>query len=296
MGFHLRSALLCILLFIGQRADAAITVSDAKIAGGRLVVTGTSDVGDLVSLDGYYTAEVANKAFSFSLIYVPASCIVSLGAPGTTTPNIRAVVANCAPTPVNAMGEWQNDTRYQPHDLVERQGGHYIALTNPRPNLNEDPLYATSFWRAVPVPNTTADQTLLMGPKGERGEAGHDGAKGDDGALAPYVLHTLKAEITKTQTENGASKSEWKVISRGSLAVKVGNDTHDQMVDLLIPFASVPDFEACTLAATLFEHDGDKSQAGIGRLKRQNDMVILPVRTANTTTHIDALLLCPKAK
>lgn len=38
---------------------------------------------------------------------------------------------------------------------------HYIALANPRPNMNEDPLFR-EVWRAVPIQNATAEQTILM--------------------------------------------------------------------------------------------------------------------------------------
>lgn len=290
---------------IASQAIAAITVTDAKIAGGRLVVTGTSDIGETVSLDGHYTTEVSNRAFSFSLVYVPASCVVSLVAPGTTSPTTRAAVANCAPMPVNPAGEWQSGVRYVPNDLVERQKGQYLALANPRENLNEDPLYATSFWRAVPVQNATAEQTILVGPKGERGEAGaagtagRDGAKGDkgdkgeDGVLAHITLFTIKADLTMPPMENGQAKGDWKVSSNGTLAVSIAKDGHEAYADLLIPASSMSDPESCTLSGTVFDGGAEKIQGSMGRMKKMGDTIVLPIRTTGEITHVEALLLCP---
>lgn len=295
-------ALVTGFVLIASQTMAAITVTDAKISGGRLIVSGTSDVGDSVSLDGYYSAEVTNKTFSFSIVYVPASCVISLGAPGTTTPSIRAAVANCAPTPVNPMGTWSAETRYQPNDLVEREKGHYIALSNPRPNVNEDPLTAPSFWRAVPMPHATAEQTLLIGQKGERGEAGRDGAKGEkgdkgeDGVLAQFAFHTIKADLTPPPYENGQPKGDWKVTSSGSLEVTIAKDGRDPYADLLISAKAVSDPESCTFSGTVFDSGADKKQGSFGRLKKMGDTIVLPVRTNGETTRVEAFMLCPKGK
>lgn len=296
-----------VTMFAAMPAFAAISVTDAKIAGGRLIVTGTSDFGEQVLLDGYYTAEVTNKAFAFSVIYVPASCVVSLGAPGTTTPYIRAAIANCAPMPVNPAGEWSAETRYQPNDLVERQNSQYVALQNPRPNQNEDPLFSTSFWRAVPLPTATAGQTILIGAKGDRGNAGpagRDGAKGDqgekgdkgeDGLLANQVLHTIKAVVMMPPFESGQPKGDWKVTSSGSLAVTIAKEGHDPYAELFLSTASVPDPENCTFSGTVFD-DGPENKVGsFGQLRKIGDTIVLPVRTTGDTTYVQAFLLCPKA-
>ena len=298
IAFHyFRQFAIFSIFTVCQAANAAIVVTDAKIAGGHLIVSGTSDLGDLVSLDGYYSATVVNKTFTFSVVYVPASCIVSLGAPGTTTPFVRAAIANCAPVPVNPMGAWTADTRYQPNDLVERRNVQYVALVNSRPNLNEDPLYATSFWRAIPMANTTVDQTILIGPKGERGDAGRDGLKGekgDDGLLANMVLHTIKAEIIMSPLDSSPNKDTWKVSSSGTLTVTVAKDSREPYADLLLPTAALTDPEGCTISGTVFDGDLEKKSGGFGRLRKMGDTLILPIRTVGESTYVQALILCPK--
>jgi len=280
-------------------AQAAITVTDAKIANGRLIVTGLSDLGDTVSLDGYYTAEVSNRVFTFNLIYVPASCIVSLGAPGTTAPNTRAVVANCAPMPFHPAGEWQNNTVYKPNDLVERNGATYVALSNARTNLNEDPLVATSFWRSLPIQNNIAERTLLIGPKGERGETGRDGLKGDrgeDGAFATHSLQTIKADITRPITENGQAKGEWRVTSRGTITVTISRGERENEAELQIPASALTDIEHCSVTATFFNGNLDRDMARLGLIKKRGDFIVLPLQIPSEMAHLDAVVLCPKAK
>lgn len=290
------------LSLTASQAGAAITVTDARIAGGRLIVSGTSDTGDYVSLDGYYTTEVANKAFAFSIVYIPASCVISVAAPGTTAPNIRAAVANCAPMSVNPMGVWNPEIHYRPNDLVEREKGQYVALANARPNVNEDPLTAASFWRPVPMPQSSAESVILIGPKGERGEAGaagRDGAKGDkgeDGLLSQYEFYTIKADLTLPSVENGQPKSNWKVTSSGSLEVSIADDDHDPYADLRIDAKFISDLDSCTFAGTVFDGNPDKPQGGFGRLKKRGDTIVLPVRTVGEATRIEAFLLCPKAR
>lgn len=295
--FVFKAVVFLACLLAPHAALATISVTDAKIAAGKLIISGTSEIGETVLLDGLYTTQVTNKAFSFNLVYVPASCIVSISAPGTTSPNIRAAVANCAPMPFQPAGVWQPDREYRPNDLVEREKRQFVALANPRPNRNEDPLFATSFWRSLPPQNATAEQTLLIGPQGERGEkgsAGQDGARGEDGALADYVLHTIKAELVRPAVENGQPKGEWTVMSRGTLAVSVAKTTNDTYADLLLPSSLSTVIDKCIFTGTVFD-SSDSKQGSFGRLGKAEATPVLPVRTHGDVTHVDAFLLCPKA-
>ncbi len=298
--FLITAGILLAGFFLPQVAQATIYVTEAKISAGKLVVSGTSEIAGTVSLDGLYTTQVTNKTFGFNLVYVPASCIVSLSAPGATVPNIRAAIANCAPMPVQPAGIWRPDREYRPNDLVERERRQFVALANPRPNLNEDPLFATGFWRALPPQNATAEQTIVVGPQGERGEkgpAGQDGAKGEkgeDGALANYVLHTIKAELIRPASEIGQVHKEWVVTSRGTLAVAVVQETQGAYVDLSLPLFLSPLVDQCILTGTVFD-SLDKKQGGMGRLIKSETSLVLPIRTTGDVTHVDAMVLCPKA-
>jgi hypothetical protein len=59
---------------------AEITVTDAKIAAGNLVVTGrTLTANTQVKLDSLFTATSnSSKVFTFNIVYLPAECIVDL--------------------------------------------------------------------------------------------------------------------------------------------------------------------------------------------------------------------------
>ncbi len=74
------------LVTCAATASAAITVTKAEIALGKLVVQGTrSGTAAAISLDGLYNASVNGAgAFSFSLTYLPPDCIVDLKAVGGT--------------------------------------------------------------------------------------------------------------------------------------------------------------------------------------------------------------------
>jgi len=74
---------------------AGLVVTDAQIAGGKLTVTGTSPLANQsIELDGRFTTmSDAQRKFAFSVVYVPADCIVQVAA-GSATRN--AAVARCA--------------------------------------------------------------------------------------------------------------------------------------------------------------------------------------------------------
>ena len=64
-------------------AQAAVSVTDARIEGGKLVVSGTAGSGATIRLDGQEKAafnarSAADGSFSFSLVYHPGDCVVTL--------------------------------------------------------------------------------------------------------------------------------------------------------------------------------------------------------------------------
>ena len=99
---------------------ADITVTDAKIAAGKLVITGkTLTANTQVMLDSLFTATSNNsKIFTFNLAYLPAGCIVNLVEVGSATAATRAVVADCGPKSFNSPGNWTSTTQYTTNDMV----------------------------------------------------------------------------------------------------------------------------------------------------------------------------------
>ena len=65
-------------------ASAGIIVTDARIAAGKLVITGTSSNGTSIKLNSLYSAPInaTTRAFKFSLVYLPANCIGTLAVVG----------------------------------------------------------------------------------------------------------------------------------------------------------------------------------------------------------------------
>jgi hypothetical protein len=174
---------------------ADITVTDAKIAGGKLVVTGTTNrANDNVTLDGEYNAKSnAARAFSFDLAYLPPDCAVELATAASATRPTRAVIANCAPRGVNPLGPWNATTRYQPNDLVTALGSTWRAK---RAGLNKAPSSYPNFWEqfAAKGDQGSAGQNGAagaqgpagpVGPQGNTGASGQQGAQGPQGPIGP---------------------------------------------------------------------------------------------------------------
>ena len=74
-----------VLSFVAGAANAAdVTVTDAKIEGGKLVITGTTAAPNTwVRLDGQSSSAFnvksgAHGAFGFSIVYRPGDCVVGL--------------------------------------------------------------------------------------------------------------------------------------------------------------------------------------------------------------------------
>ena len=101
------SCALIVLAATTATAEAAdVTIADAKIAGGKLVISGTTlSPNTWVRLDGqlgstFNVRSGAGGAFSFGVVYHPGDCIVELQrliSPTTLGAATEALVANCGP-------------------------------------------------------------------------------------------------------------------------------------------------------------------------------------------------------
>jgi hypothetical protein len=169
-------------------AFAGIIVSDAKIASGKLVVTGTnSKANTAVTLDGKFTVtSTLTKGFTFNLVYHPDDCVIELTESGSTT-RVRAVVADCGPRGVNPKGAWDPTVTYVIDDLVTSLGSSWRAKTG---NINKSPSGSPTVWEKFAAkgdqgqmgPTGTAG---AMGPPGPAGATGADGPTGPQGPTGP---------------------------------------------------------------------------------------------------------------
>ncbi len=158
---------------------ADITVKSAKIAAGKLVITGTTTTPNTrVRLDGQSSADFnvrsnGDRTFRFSLAYHPGDCIVTLekmtasGAPGASE---DLVVADCGPSGISPRGAWSAAAPYGANDLVTHQGSSWLAK---RRNVNRQPAEGSD-WELFAAKGET-------GPEGPAGEAGPTGPAGVNG-------------------------------------------------------------------------------------------------------------------
>jgi len=113
--------ILVVALCWASVAQAALAVTNATIAHGKLTVTGTThQANETVTLDGQFTVNSdAHRKFVFSLAnYHPSDCVVTV-AVGTKTAN--GVVGNCgdAGTSANITGTIHGDAGAVPaHSCV----------------------------------------------------------------------------------------------------------------------------------------------------------------------------------
>ena len=170
------AALFCCVLGCANANAADVTITDAKIEGGKLVVTGTTATPSMnLTLDDRFTRKSsASKAFTFSLVYLPTDCIVNVGKTGATT-TTPAVVANCAARGLNPQGAWSAAKSYMVDDTVTQLGSVWLAL---KANKNKSPSSAANaqYWEKFVS-------------KGDIGAAGPQGATGPQGVgvVAAYV-------------------------------------------------------------------------------------------------------------
>jgi hypothetical protein len=157
-----------------------LTVSDAKIEDGKLIVTGTTPRGtQQVKLDSLFTqTSTPAKVFTFRLDdYYPSACVVTLTA-GAAKAN--AVVANCAPG-VSPQGIWRASRNYLLDDLVQFHGTTWRAL---RANTNKPPAGSASYWQVFAAKGEKGPAGP-QGPSGPKGNAGPQGLTGPRGATGP---------------------------------------------------------------------------------------------------------------
>jgi hypothetical protein len=152
-------------------AAARLTITDAKIENGRLIVTGTATRSTQnVILDGRFRTSTTGglNTYTFRLNrYHPSDCIVEVRAAGQTA---TAVVANCGPTGVSPRGRWSPDAEYLRNDLVLFEGSTWRARV---PNQDEEPGESEA-WQLFAAKGE-------KGERGERGLPGRDGKDGEDG-------------------------------------------------------------------------------------------------------------------
>jgi hypothetical protein len=116
-------------------AAVDITVLEAKIAAGKLLVEGRTAPGAWVRLDGqtgspFNVKSDAEGAFAFSIVYHPGDCIVDLQkllTPATLGAATAALVADCGPAGVSPRGPWSSAATYITNDLVTYQGSTWRA-------------------------------------------------------------------------------------------------------------------------------------------------------------------------
>jgi hypothetical protein len=161
---------------------AATTVTDAKIANGKLVITGTSKgANSTLRLDGQFTAKSsATRQFTFDVVYHPTDCTVELTEAGSAAPT-RAVVANCGVRGLNPKGEWQATTTYVADDIVTSLGSSWRAKKR---SVNRSPSANPAVWEKF---TAKGDQGTAgpAGPTGARGLQGPAGPQGQTGATGP---------------------------------------------------------------------------------------------------------------
>lgn len=163
-----------------------ITAANPRIQNGRLVITGTTLAGNtLVRLDGKagagFTVRSNNttKAFTFSVVYHPSDCIVTLqkvnpnNTLGTAT---NWVVGNCGQGFV-PRGAWTAVASYLSNDVVTFGGSSWRAK---RASLNKTPATGPD-WELLASKGAVGP----IGPRGLQGVAGVAGPAGPAGATGP---------------------------------------------------------------------------------------------------------------
>lgn len=185
-----------ILPLPGIACAAGITVTDAKVQGGKLIVTGLSPAaGQAVKLDGLFTVNSnASKAFAFSLAgYRPSDCIVELSAGTSRT---TAVVSHCGASGLSLRGAWAPGTSYLTNDVVTFLGSSWrakAASAGKRPDTNAAAWerFAAKGARGATGPQGATGATGPTGPAGAQGDTGATGAAGSPGATGPQGRNNI---------------------------------------------------------------------------------------------------------
>lgn len=171
-------ALVALLATATMASASQVTITDAKIAAGKLVVSGkTSQANARLRLDrksgaGFNVTSGPDKTFSFGVVYLPKDCIVSVQ---EVLPSARMgeqtdlVVANCAPAGISPRGNWSKGLAYDANDLVSFGGSSWLAVQD---NINAKP-GAAADWQLF----------AAKGGAGGDGSAGSNGSAGSAGGV-----------------------------------------------------------------------------------------------------------------
>ncbi len=194
---HMVAALACGMMIsisagTAPAQAAEITVTDAKISAGKLVVTGkTLTANTQVKLDSLFTATSnSSKLFTFNLVYLPADCIVDLVKVGSTAAPTRAVIADCGLKSVNPPGNWISTIQYSTNDVVVSGGSSWRAKAA---NIGKPPAANLAYWEQFAAKGATG----ARGPAGAKGTAGVKGDNGDTGPAGSINLNCSEGQVAK---------------------------------------------------------------------------------------------------
>jgi hypothetical protein len=190
----------------GTSRGADLSVTSAKIQGGRLVITGTTASPRMrVRLDGQVAAPFnvissSQRMFVFTLVYHPGDCVVTLQKlllPSSLGPAVNALVADCGPRGLLPRGIWNATTTYAMDDLVVLDGSSWRAKVK---NSNKRPP-DTSYW----------EQFTAKGDQGDPGQPGPAGPQGPQGGSGGGV-YASALEVSQVCD----SADEWLLTTAGS--------------------------------------------------------------------------------
>ena len=122
------------ILLVALAASAAtavaadVTITDARIAGGKLVVTGKTTANSWVRLEGQEGSEFnvkagADRTFASSVVYHPGDCIVGVQkvtSPASLGAETEAVVEGCTKLESFDVSQCKNLTRWLENGGIER--------------------------------------------------------------------------------------------------------------------------------------------------------------------------------
>jgi hypothetical protein len=173
-------------LFAAPAVARDVTIRDAKIKNGRLIVTGTTTTAHVPLLLDEHFEDKSNGAgsFSFSVVYLPPDCIVSVRRRNSNAHVDRAVVSNCSARGLNPQGAWNAGTQYFENDIVTQLGSVWRAK---RDNKGQSPSSHPAIWEKFVSKGDTGD-TGPKGPKGDTGPQGIQGAQGPQGVPGPQGI------------------------------------------------------------------------------------------------------------
>jgi hypothetical protein len=142
MGFSLLFQSVAALGLVTANANAEVTINDATIEGGKLIVEGAgAEQGEDVTLEGQFTSKAERRGrFRFEVTYHPPTCMVAVK---WRQESARGVVSNCGEQgpggpagPIGAVGpagpigpagppgqnvlDTQKETGSKPRSVVEQ--------------------------------------------------------------------------------------------------------------------------------------------------------------------------------